>query len=201
MVRLLLATRNPYKTREFANLLGEEFALRDLNAHTNLPAIIESGGSFEENATLKARTASKHVTGLVIADDSGLEVAALDGAPGIFSARYAGENASDVENMEKLLSELSKISPPCSRRATFRCVLAIARKGKVLGTVRGVVEGNIADQARGEYGFGYDPVFVPDGFDRTFAELPAELKNRLSHRAHAVRALRKMLRAIQAEFA
>src|SRR6266849_652524 len=108
MVRLLLATRNPYKTREFANLLGEEFALRDLNAHTNLPAIIESGGSFEENATLKARTASKHVSGLVIADDSGLEVAALDGAPGIFSARYAGQNASDKQNIDKVLSDLSR---------------------------------------------------------------------------------------------
>jgi XTP/dITP diphosphohydrolase len=194
---LLLATSNAHKTREFVRLLGEEFKVADLGAHPEIPAPAEDGQTFAENATAKAIHASRKVSGLVIADDSGLEVHALGGAPGIFSARYAGDNAEDGQNVEKLLRELAALSPRPSRRARFRCVLAMARRGELIGTVEGSVEGNIAEEPRGADGFGYDPVFVPAGFDHTFAEMPADLKNHLSHRARAVVALRERLRRMQ----
>ena len=197
MQRLIIATHNAHKTREFAQLLGEEFKVEDIRAHPDIPPQAEDGQTFTENATAKAINASKNFNGLVIADDSGLEVHALGGAPGIFSARYAGENAEDGQNVEKLLRELDALSPTPSRRARFRCVLAIARRGELIGTVEGSVEGNITEEPRGTDGFGYDPVFVPAGYDHTFAEMPAELKNHLSHRARAVVALRERLRRMQ----
>jgi XTP/dITP diphosphohydrolase len=126
-----------------------------------------------------------------------LEVHALGGAPGIFSARYAGHNSADDQNVEKLLHELRALSLTPSRRARFRCVLAIARRGELIDTVEGSVEGDIAEEPRGANGFGYDPVFVPAGFDHTFAEMPVELKNHLSHRARAVVAFRQKLRLMQ----
>lgn len=201
MQRLVIATRSVHKTREFAQLLGDGFAIRDLTSYAGLPQAVENGETFEENAISKALITSESVSGLVLADDSGLEVDALGGAPGIFSARYAGENATDAENVEKLLHEMSSISGPGSRRARFRCVLAIARCAKLLGTVQGCIEGDIASQPRGEYGFGYDPVFVPAGFDQTFAEMPAKLKNELSHRARAAVTLRDTLGPMGANFA
>ena len=127
-----------------------------------------------------------------MADDSGLEVDALGGAPGIYSARYAGENASDEQNIDKLLRELTRRNVRRSRSARFRCVIALARDGKLLGTFEGVVEGVIVDLPRGERGFGYDPIFVPKGFDKTFGELSDEIKNRISHRAKAIAALRRL---------
>ena len=121
---------------------------------------------------------------LVVADDSGLEVAALGGAPGILSARYAGEHASDKENIDKLLSELARTNVPLDQRsARFRCVIALARKGKLLGKFEGIVEGSVVELPRGSGGFGYDPIFLPNGFDKTFGESPIELKNQISHRA------------------
>ena len=124
---------------------------------------------------------------MVVADDSGLEVEALGGAPGIHSARYAGTNASDKEKIAKLLSQLAKVDAKSDqRRARFRCVLAVARDGQIVATVEGAVEGKIAEQPRGSRGFGYDPVFIPDGFEETFAELPEQLKNNISHRAKAI---------------
>jgi len=199
MVRLLLATRNAHKTREFAEILGKDFAVSDLSSVQGAPEIKETGGSFEENATLKALAVSQLRSasgGLVVADDSGLEVDALKGAPGIYSARYAGENASDEANVEKLLRTLSRQNLPASKRvARFRCVIALARAGKLLGTFEGLVEGAIVDPTRGRNGFGYDPIFVPEGFDRTFAELPAEIKNKISHRAKAIARLREALRS------
>ena len=196
-MELLLATRNAHKTREFSQLLGAEFKVDDLCARPDIPPVAENGKTFAENAAAKAVSASKKLDGLVIADDSGLEVHALGGAPGIYSARYAGDDVSDEQNVEKLLCELSELSPKPSRRARFRCVLAIARGGKLIDTVEASVEGNIADSPRGEDGFGYDPIFVPAGFDHTFAEMPPQLKNRLSHRARAVVALRDRLRQMQ----
>jgi XTP/dITP diphosphohydrolase len=195
--RILIATRNAHKTREFAQMLGAEFDVSDLRQYPAIPAIPEEGKTFSENAATKALVASKNVDCLVVGDDSGLEVHALGGAPGIFSARYAGENATDEQNVEKLLGQLYKDSATCSRRARFRCVLALARRGKLLDTVDGTVEGNISEGPRGKDGFGYDPIFVPAGFDHTFAEMPAELKNELSHRARAVVALRERLRQMQ----
>lgn len=194
MHQLLLATRNTHKTREFAEILGDGFEVRDLADVAELPAVEETGLTFEANAILKAVETSKHFEGLVVADDSGLEVDALQGAPGIYSARYAGEHATDAANVAKLLAELTRHdSAPYSAR--FRCSLALAQGGKVLGTFDGVVEGTIVGEPRGLAGFGYDPVFQPHGFDQTFGELSASDKNRISHRAQAIRSLRDALLA------
>jgi XTP/dITP diphosphohydrolase len=198
MKRLLLATRNAHKTREIQEVLGPEWKLPDLTAYPEISEIVESGKSFEENARLKAIAVSKKLPGLIIADDSGLEVAALGGAPGIYSARYAGKNATDKQNVKKLLSELARAGAKTrQRKARFRCVIALARAGKLLDTFNGAVEGTIVNRARGSHGFGYDPIFVPNGFEQTFAELPAGVKNRISHRAKAIRALAAKLTALK----
>lgn len=193
MLCLLLATRNDHKTREFSEILGGDFVVRDLSEESDAPAIEETGSTFAENAILKAVGVSKRFPGLVVADDSGLEVDALDGAPGVFSARYAGPRATDAENIARLLSELRAISREELPAARFRCVLALARDGEVLGTVAGAVEGVIVGSPRGGLGFGYDPVFQPNGFAKTFAELSAAEKNQISHRARAIRLLRARL--------
>jgi XTP/dITP diphosphohydrolase len=186
-VKLLLATRNQHKTREFGQLLGQNFTVRDLTSKSNVPAIVESGTTFEENAALKAVTISKFFPNeIVVADDSGLEVNALDGAPGVFSARYAGEDANDRRNIEKLLRELHDT---LDRSARFSCVIALAKNGQLMTTVAGEVVGTITKPPRGENGFGYDPIFVPNGFSETLAELTSEMKNKISHRAKAAAAL------------
>jgi XTP/dITP diphosphohydrolase len=192
---LLLATRNVNKTREFAQILGAEFQVSDLSNLESCAKVEETGRSFRENAMLKAlavsldrQLADRHL--LVVADDSGLEIDSLGGAPGIFSARYAGENATDEANINKLLRELSETR---ERSARFRCVIALVRDGKFLGTFEGAVEGTIVDHPRGNRGFGYDPIFLPDRFDKTLGELPAEAKNKISHRARAIAALREAL--------
>jgi XTP/dITP diphosphohydrolase len=191
--RLLLATRNSHKTREFSEILGGEFVVRDLSEELDAPVIEETGSTFAENAILKAVGISKRSPELVVADDSGLEVDALDGAPGVFSARYAGPGATDVENIARLLSELSAVSKERLPAARFRCVLALARHGEVLGTFEGAVEGVIVNSPRGRSGFGYDPIFQPNGFAHTFAELSTAEKNQISHRAQAIRLLRARL--------
>lgn len=191
---LLLATRNSHKTREFSEILGPTFVVRDLSGESQLPVIEETGQTFAENAALKAIVTSRQFPGIaVVGDDSGLEVDALGGAPGVYSARYAGEGATDHENVEKLLAELRKHpeSQPCAAR--FRCVLALAREGKLLGSVEGVVEGTIVREPRGAVGFGYDPVFQPIGSTQTFSELPPADKNRISHRGRAIQLLRANL--------
>jgi XTP/dITP diphosphohydrolase len=203
-MELLLATRNTHKTREFAELLGDQFEISDLSSAPQSTPVEETGRTFAENAILKAVSAPLATTSpsgggqdrhlFVIADDSGLEVDALEGAPGIYSARYAGENASDQQNVEKLLRELKARNPSDTKpSARFRCVIALARDGRSLGTFEGAVEGTIVDLPRGQRGFGYDPIFLPNGFDQTFGELSAEIKNRISHRAKAVAALRNAL--------
>ena len=191
---LLLATRNQHKSREFCELLGSDFKVIDLSSFPEIIIPEETGQTFEENARLKAIAASQDRHLWVIADDSGLEVEAFGGAPGIYSARYAGKNATDAENVEKLLRELSARNITGKKRsARFRCVIALAQNGKLRGTFEGVAEGNIVDPPRGIGGFGYDPVFQPDGFEQTFAEMPPELKNKISHRAKAIAALREAL--------
>jgi XTP/dITP diphosphohydrolase len=193
VIELVVATRNRHKTREIQNILGPDFMVRDL-ADTEVPEIRENGTSFEENAKLKALAASRQLPGLVIADDSGMEVNALGGAPGIYSARYAGPNATEREKMDKLLRELVRVrATDDGRRARFRCVVALAQNGHLLGIFEGKIEGKINDTARGDSGFGYDPIFVPDGFEQTFGELPEEVKNTISHRAKAIRALAEKL--------
>jgi XTP/dITP diphosphohydrolase len=198
VIELVVATRNRHKRREIQHILGPEFKVRYLGAHPEVPEIRESGTSFEENANLKALAASKQLRALVIADDSGLEVDALGGAPGIYSARYAGANATEWDKIDKLLRELARVrATEDGRRARFRCVVALARNGDLLGTFEGIVEGRIADKARGDSGFGYDPIFIPKGFEQTFGELPAEVKNTISHRAKAIRALADRLRRLE----
>ena len=172
--------------------------MRDLRAYPEVSEIRENGTSFEENAMLKALAASRQLPALVIADDSGLEVDALGGAPGIYSARYAGANATERNTIGKLLRELARVRPTDDRRrARFRCVVTLAHNGNLLGTFEGIVEGRIADEARGDSGFGYDPIFIPDGFEQTFGEMPAEVKNAISHRAKAIRALADRLRRLE----
>ena len=189
-----MATRNPHKTRELQQILGSDFTVRDLRAHSEISEIAETGTSFVENAKLKALAVSRKLPGLVAADDSGLEVDALGGAPGIYSARYAGANATNKERIDKLLEELARIDAKKEQRsARFRCVLALVRNGDVLGTFEGIVEGQIADRPRGSHGFGYDPIFIPNGFQQTFGQLRPAEKNQLSHRARALKKLRAFL--------
>ncbi len=193
MLSLVIATHNAHKTAEFRTLIGAEFAIEDLTRYPQVPEPIEDGESFAENAAIKAIAASRRIGGWVLADDSGLEVDALKGAPGIYSARYAGDKASAEENVAKLLRELAKVESPADRRARFRCVLALARDGRVIATSDGAIEGTIVRTPAGGGGFGYDPIFVPDGFAKTFAEIPAASKNEISHRARAVADLGKTL--------
>jgi XTP/dITP diphosphohydrolase len=196
VIELLFATRNANKTAEIRTILGAQFEVKDLAEHPEIPQIAETGRTFEDNAILKAVTVSKHIPGFVVADDSGLEVDALGGAPGIYSARYAGPDASDNEKIEKLLEQLERVgAPKNAHRARFHCVLALARKGEVLGMFEGVVEGQIADRLRGSHGFGYDPIFIPNGFQRTFGELEPVEKNQVSHRARALEKLGAFLLA------
>ena len=198
VIELVVATRNRHKTREIEHILGPEFMVRDLGAHPEVSEIRESGTSFDENAKLKALAASRQLPALVIADDSGLEVDALGSAPGIYSARYAGANATERDKIDKLLRELERVrATDDRRRARFRCVVALARNGDLLGTFEGTVEGSIADQARGDSGFGYDPIFIPEGLKQTFGELATEVKNTISHRAKAIRALADRLRRLE----
>ncbi len=197
MIELVVATRNRHKTREIQHILGPEFMVRDL-ADTEIPEICEHGTSFKENAKLKALAASRQLPALVIADDSGLEVDALGGAPGIYSARYAGTNATSRDKIDKLLRELARVrATDDGRRARFRCVVALACNGDPLGIFEGTVEGRITDTVRGDSGFGYDPIFVPDGFEQTFGELPMEVKNNISHRAKAIRAVAEKLKRLE----
>ena len=198
MIELVIATRNTHKSREIQHILGSNFRVHDLTAHPEVSEILESGISFEENARVKALAASNQLPDLVIADDSGLEVDALGGAPGIYSARYAGATATDTDKIHKLLHELERVHATDNRRrARFRCVVALARNSTLLGTFEGAVQGMIAKDVRGDSGFGYDPIFIPEGFERTFGELPAEVKNRISHRAQAIRGVADRLRRFE----
>jgi XTP/dITP diphosphohydrolase len=194
VIELLFATRNAHKTEEVQAILGAQFKVNDLTEHPDIPQLEETGNSLRDNACLKALAVSKRIPGFVIADDSGLEVDALHGAPGIYSARYAGANATETENIEKLLRELARAgADKNARRARFRCVLVLARGGNALGTFEGTVDGQITQRPRGLHGFGYDPIFVPKGFERTFGEFAPAEKNQLSHRARALEKLRTFL--------
>ena len=185
MKKLLVATGNTHKTEEIQTILGSEYEVTDLRSQPHLPKVEETGTTFLENATLKAVEISRSVAGLVISDDSGLEVDALDGAPGVYSARYAGEEGNDALNNEKLLKELRN-TDLSDRGARFRCVIVIAKNGESLAHFDGYVEGHIISELHGDGGFGYDPLFVPKGHQSSFAELGEEIKNTLSHRAQAM---------------
>lgn len=185
---LLVSTRNAHKVGEIRSILGPRFHVSDLTSIPAMPEVEETGTTFEENATLKAVAASLLFDGWVIADDSGLEVDALGGAPGVLSARYAGLPSNDAANNRLLLNNLQPYrDQPCTAR--FRCLIVLARNGRKLAAFSGAVEGSIIETPRGEGGFGYDPLFVPDGHSLTFAQLGSAVKNSLSHRASALQAL------------
>lgn len=184
MRRLLIATRNRHKTAELAALLANRFSVEDLTTAPGLPEVEETGATFAENAALKAVEISRALPDrLVMADDSGLEVDALGGAPGVISARYSGEGATDAKNLALLLKNMTGQT---DRAARFRCVIALARGGELLASFDGTCEGTLTDKAHGSEGFGYDPIFRPEGETRTFAELSAGEKNAISHRARAL---------------
>ncbi|HRK14661.1 MAG TPA: non-canonical purine NTP pyrophosphatase, partial [Prosthecobacter sp.] len=177
MPRLLLATSNAHKTAEVAAMLGAGWRVEDMRAHPGLALPEETGVTFEENAVIKARGASAALPGLlVLADDSGLEVDALGGEPGVYSARYGGEGAGDKGNRERLKRELANVATDKADgwAARFRCCMAVARDGVTLAVFDGAVEGRIIATEQGAGGFGYDPLFVPDGFADTFGVLPSE---------------------------
>ena len=194
-MHLLIATKNKGKIAELKNLLGDlPIELRSLNDFPDLPDVEETGETFAQNASLKARAYARQTGLWSLADDSGLEVAALDNAPGVFSARYAGENASDEANIEKLLREIGKYDER-RRGARFVCAMAIAdNAGEIKFEAEGFCGGQIIRERRGTNGFGYDPIFVPDGFTETFAEISAAAKQKISHRGRAAAKIIQYLR-------
>lgn len=195
MTPLLIATWNKGKRRELQQLLSDlPFALMGLDDITGLEPVVETGGTFVENASLKASGYAKQSGLLTLADDSGLEVDALKGAPGVLSARYAGEGASDRQRVEKLLADLSNVEAS-GRTARFVSAVATAiSNGSIPNISVGICEGRIAFEPEGTGGFGYDPIFIPAGSEITFAELPPEIKNQISHRHSALEKAHKFLR-------
>ena len=192
MSTLLLGTRNLGKIREITSIL-EDSGWSFSSPQDNVETPPEDGKTFTDNATAKARFYATACGLWALADDSGLEVDALGGAPGVYSARYAGDNASDADRRALLLSELAQVSEK-DRRARFVSVVVIASAdGTVLNVSEGICEGTITFAPRGNGGFGYDPLFVPDGYSQTFAELPETVKNRISHRARALLKTRQFL--------
>jgi len=194
-VKLYCATTNPGKLREFQlaiDTLGKgQFTVEPIPSLQSIPAPDETGSTFEENAVQKALYYSKHANGPVFVDDSGLAVDALKGAPGIYSARYSGEGATDATNNAKLLREMKGKR---DRSAEFVCVVALAERGRVLGTFAGIASGELLDAPRGGEGFGYDPLFFYPPRQCTFAELSAEEKLTESHRGRALRLMLDFLR-------
>ena len=175
-------------------MLGSGWDVRDLASLPHAPKIEETGATFEENAALKALAISRIFTGLVLADDSGLEVDALGGAPGVHSARFAGPNANDAENRFLLIHRLRNLGGE-EFPARFRCVMVLASQGELLGSFGGIVKGKVLLEERGESGFGYDSIFVPQGYTETFGELQPEIKNSLSHRGRALADVLEFLRS------
>ncbi len=188
---ILLGTKNPHKLREITEILAELAPLQLLTfRECPFSDVPEEGATLEENARLKAHTICAQMGLPVLAEDSGLEVEALGGAPGVRSARFAGEGKDDRANIEKLLSLLKNVT---ERRARFRCVAVLAWPAGDELISEGILWGQIARAPRGTEGFGYDPVFIPDGYDQTLAELGPQLKNRISHRRRALEGLMRQL--------
>lgn len=192
-MKLILASKNAHKAAEMQAILGDSIELitQDAAGCGDLD-VIEDGTTFEENAVKKAVTIMQATGKTTIADDSGLTVDALDGRPGIFTARFAGVGATDDDNITKLLNELKNV-PEAERTARFVCVIALAIPGEETKTFRGEVEGRILFEKHGENGFGYDPVFYLPQFDASMAEVEAEVKNSVSHRFNALKLLKEYL--------
>lgn len=200
-MKIVVATRNAGKVREFASLVADVSTVSfvSMAEYAHVPDVVEDGDTFLANAEKKAAEVARATGCWALADDSGLEVDALGGAPGVYSARYAGVHGDDGANNAKLVAALAKVAA-AQRTARFRCVLALAEPlpggaARMVWTGDGACEGHIAPATRGTGGFGYDPLFVPDGHGQTFGELPATTKNALSHRAQAARKLAEWLRS------
>ena len=191
--QILIATKNNGKIRELEELLkSSPFILRSLNEFPPLADVEETGATFAENACLKASEYARQTKIRSLADDSGLEVAALGNAPGVFSARYAGENATDAEKAAKLLNALKEKD---DRSARFVCAMAIADEtGEIIFSAEGICRGTIALKPIGTNGFGYDPIFIPEGFHQSFGELSEQIKRKISHRARAIEKIIRFLR-------
>lgn len=189
MMKLVFATNNQHKLNEVQKAIGDKFEIVSLKSVAGDVDIEETGTTLEENAGIKSRFIHDNYQLNCFADDTGLEIEALDGAPGVYSARYAGENCSFDDNMNKALTALEGKT---NRKARFRTVISLILNGKE-HLFEGIVDGMITTEKHGEKGFGYDPIFQPDGYDRTFAELSMEEKNEISHRGKAVKALVEFL--------
>lgn len=192
-MELVVASRNKDKLREIKALLkGLPVEVFSLDSFKNAPNVIEDGRTLEENARKKAVQISRFLKRFVVADDSGLEVEYLDGQPGVYSARFSGKGATYRSNNEKLLRLLKDI-PLSKRKACFRSVIAIADKGKVIGIGEGRCRGKIGFNSKGDNGFGYDPLFIPNGYKKTFAQMSASQKNKISHRSIALVKAKKII--------
>lgn len=197
-IPLIIATRNAHKAKEIAAILPEWCEVHTLSEYPDAPDAEETGRTFAENAKQKAECLSAYLPdALVIADDSGLCVDALNGYPGVISARYAGEHGDDMANNRKLLRELSVLHGEKPHTARFVCVISLAQGGHELGSFPGVVEGSITLTPRGTNGFGYDPLFIPAGYTVTTAEMPAAEKDAISHRGRALAGLTAYLKAME----
>ncbi|NLT72224.1 MAG: RdgB/HAM1 family non-canonical purine NTP pyrophosphatase [Verrucomicrobiaceae bacterium] len=193
---LLIATHNAHKTSEMRAILGSHFdRITDLSESPGTTPPVEDGATFAANSTIKALAASRaYPEVFILADDSGLEVDALGGAPGIYSSRYSGEDATDASNRDKLLRELARPEHAgAPRTARFRCVVTLAKGGEVIAQFDGTVEGWIARAMTGEGGFGYDPLFIPEGHNQSFGELSESQKNTISHRSRALQQFQEWL--------
>ncbi|WDV46232.1 RdgB/HAM1 family non-canonical purine NTP pyrophosphatase [Clostridiaceae bacterium M8S5] len=200
MIKLVVSSGNQHKIQEIKEILRElpidivsknDVGFKDFE-------VVEDKSTLEGNAIKKAVELSKKVEGLVVADDTGLFVDALNGAPGVFSSRYAGENVTYEDNNKKLLKELENI-PINKRSAKFKTIIAIAKNGEIIKTIEGECKGRIANTKSGSSGFGYDPLFIVDEYNKTFAELGDEIKNKISHRANALIKLKGELTVLLGE--
>jgi XTP/dITP diphosphohydrolase len=197
-MKIILATNNENKIREINTILsGFRIAVEDAASAGGIPEVEESGTTFVENALVKARAAANHFGLPALADDSGLEVPALDGWPGVYSARYAGPGCTYADNNRKLLIEMAGLTG-AGRRGRFVCAAALAFPDGQEYVVEGELFGTVATETKGSHGFGYDPVFVPDGYDRTIAEMSTEEKNSISHRRRAFEKMASVIRNLQA---
>jgi len=189
----VIATKNEGKIREIREIMAlDNVEFLTFHDFETWPEVEENGSTFEENAVLKAKALMSRTKLPALADDSGLEVDALDGEPGLLSARYAGNHCSTADNNAKLLKELAGV-PFDKRKARFRCIASFAATDGTVLISEGICSGHIASKPRGSRGFGYDPLFIPDGYEETIAELPPETKNQISHRGKAFRAMREKL--------
>ena len=193
MHELIVATKNSRKLKEIRELFADlNLKITSLADYPDFPSIVEDGDSFHSNAVKKAVTISSRTAKLVMGEDSGLEVKALDNRPGIYSARFAGEGATDEANNSKLLKMLEGV-PTAKRQARYQCFVALAYQGKIIDVVNGRCSGIITEELKGSNGFGYDPLFLIPRYKKTFGELPSRVKAQISHRSRALKKLRTAL--------